>query len=196
MTEKELIELLQKTGALLTGHFLLSSGLHSDKHVQCAKLLQYPDLAECSGIALVEIFAGLNIRKPDFIASPAIGGIVIGQEVARSLNIRHIFIEKDDSGKPVLRRGLSVEPNEKFIVVEDVVTTGKSTKEVIDVLKAMGAQPIAAMSIINRSGKNEPIDGIHLISLATMNISTYRAEECPICAKGIPVEKPGSRKKL
>lgn len=196
MTEKELIQILQKTGALLEGHFLLSSGLHSDKYVQCAKILQYPDIAEKIGKSLVGKLMSSEIKKPDIVASPSIGGIIIGQEVGRALGIRHIFVEKDDSGKPVLRRGFQIDSDDTFVVVEDVITSGKSTNEVIEVLKSYGGKPLAVLSIINRSGKNEPIQGLPLFTLLNMDLLKYEPENCPLCKNGIPIEKPGSRKKV
>ena len=116
MNEKEILSLLSRTGALLEGHFLLSSGLHSDRYVQCAKLLQYPDIAEMVGRALSQKFRSQNFPAPDIVASPAIGGIVIGQEVARAMAIPHIFVEKDDTGKPVLRRGFEIEKGKKILM--------------------------------------------------------------------------------
>lgn len=194
MTEQELTQLLHMTGALLEGHFLLSSGLHSDKYIQCAKLLQYPDLAEEMGTLLAGKLNSAEIQKPNVIASPAIGGIIIGQEVGRALGIRHIFVEKDDLGKPVLKRGFQIDSDDTFVVVEDVITTGKSTKEVIEVLKALGGKPLAVLAIVNRSGKNEPIEGLPLLCLMNMDLLVYNPQDCPLCKSGLPIEKPGSRK--
>ncbi len=206
MDTKELHELLERTGALLTGHFKLSSGLHSDKYVQCAKILQYPELAEQIGTELVKKYNNLGIDIPDLIASPAIGGIVIGQEVAEALtknrksSIRHIFVEKDGDGKPTLRRGFSIVRGEKFAVVEDVITTGKSTFEVVDLLERLGGKLTAILSIIDRTGKSfaDDMQIRHIetpyISLVKLELNTYEPDNCPLCAKNIPIEKPGSRK--
>jgi len=192
-TEK-FIKILEETEALLEGHFLLSSGLHSDKYVQCAKLLQYPAVAETTGIDLAGQIKYSGLYMPDFIASPAIGGIVIGQEVAKALGIRHNFIEKDSEGKPILRRGFNIKPGEKFIVVEDVVTTGKSTHEVLDTAKKMGAEPVAVLSIINRTGSKKSPFGIPFEYLVKLELNTYNPKNCPLCSEGIPLIKPGSRK--
>lgn len=195
MNENDVLRILQKTGALLEGHFLLSSGLHSDRYVQCAKVLQYPDIAERLGTELANMYKNNNLSKPDIIASPAIGGIVIGQEIARALKVPHIFIEKDSNGKPSLRRGFSIQQEQKFIVVEDVITTGKSTNEVIKLLTALGGHPIAILTIIDR--KREPnslFPNLPLISLAKLDILTYKPDECPLCKKNLPLIKPGSRK--
>ncbi|MCD6418263.1 orotate phosphoribosyltransferase [bacterium] len=195
MNEKEILSLLSRTGALLEGHFLLSSGLHSDRYVQCAKLLQYPDIAEMVGRALSQKFRSQNFPAPDIVASPAIGGIVIGQEVARAMAIPHIFVEKDDTGKPVLRRGFEIEKGKKFIVVEDVITTGKSTNEVIELLRKGGGIAVGVLCIVDRSGTRElPFKDIPTISLIKLNVSTYNPAECPLCKENIPVVKPGSRK--
>ena len=158
-------------------------------------MLQYPEPAEQVASAMVNRFAIDMQPKPDFIASPAIGGIVIGQEVARAIGVRHIFVEKNVNGIPTLRRGFEVEPGEKFIVVEDVVTTGKSTGEVLKVLREFAAEPIAILAVVDRSGEREmPFGNTSFISLAKLDIATYRPEDCPLCAMEIPLVKPGSRK--
>ncbi len=195
MNQSEILHILQKTGALLEGHFLLSSGLHSDRYVQCAKLLQYPDIAEQFGTELANLYTSDSFSKPDIIASPAIGGIVIGQEVARAMKIPHIFVEKDSDGKPSLRRGFSIQQGQKFIVVEDVITTGKSTNEVIKLLMALGGHPIAVLAIIDRRREPKfPFPNLPIISLAKLDILTYKPDECPLCKKNLPLVKPGSRK--
>ena len=195
MKRERLLELLKKTGALLEGHFLLSSGLHSDMYIQCAKLLQYPDIAEEVGRELALKFVHDGLPAADLVASPALGGLIIGHEVARALNVRHIFVEKDSEGKPTLRRGFDIHRGEKFIVIEDVVTTGKSSREVIDVLQAIGGKPVAICAIVDRSsGRELPFGGIPLIALEKFTIATYTPKECPLCARGIEVVKPGSRK--
>jgi len=196
MTEQEILELLERTGALLTGHFKLSSGLHSDRYVQCAKLLQYPQLARQVGEALAERLKNSGFEMPEFVVSPALGGIVIGQEVAAALGVRHIFVEKDDEGKPVLRRGFAVGRGEDFVVVEDVVTTGRSTAEVIDLMRSFGAEVVAVLSIVDRTGGREPLFKAPFMSLVSLEFNVYEPEKCPLCAQGIPLVKPGSRKEV
>lgn len=197
MNEAELVDLLSKTGALMDGHFLLSSGLHSNRYVQCAKLLQYPDVAELVGLALAEKLTLAGVDTVNFVASPAIGGIIVGQEVARSMGIRHIFVEKDKNGTPKLRRGFEVAKGEKFIIAEDVITTGKSTNEVMEVIGELGGELIAVVAIVDRSaGRDLPFSQVPLYSLAKLDISTYTADQCPLCDDSIPLVKPGSRTKI
>lgn len=174
-------------GALLKGHFLLSSGLHSDKYLQCALVLAQPGAAEALGKAL----ASKIPAKPDLILSPAMGGLMIGHEVARALGVRHYFTERVD-GKVLLRRGFALKPGEKVIVVEDVVTTGKSTKEVFEVIKAAGAIASGAVSIIDRSEGKSNL-GVPYSALWTVSVPAWKPEECPSCKAGIPAIKPGSR---
>lgn len=175
-------------GALLKGHFLLSSGLHSDKYLQCALVLAQPGAAEALGKAL----AAKATAKPDLILSPAMGGLMIGHEVARALGVRHYFTERVD-GKVLLRRGFALKPGEKVIVVEDVVTTGKSTKEVFEVIKAAGATVLGALSIIDRT-EGEPNLQAPYSALWKVSVPAWAPELCPPCRAGIPVVKPGSRK--
>lgn len=182
-----------QTGAYLRGHFRLTSGLHSPEYMQCALVLQYPKHAEhfgqLLGAELRRIEPTLNVGV---VAAPAIGGLTIGHEVARALGARFIFTERDSSGQMVLRRGFSVQPGESAVVVEDVVTTGGSTREVVDILKAAGARVIGAGSIIDRSGGQAEV-GVPRVALRTMNVITYDPISCPLCAEGQPVVKPGSR---
>lgn len=182
-------KMLFETSALLEGHFQLSSGLHSDKYVQCAILLSYPELARESGDMLAQ---KLIKYSPDIVVSPAVGGIVIGQEVANALNVRHFFAEKEN-GKPVLRRGFKVKENMLAVVVEDVVTTGLSVNEVCLMLEENGVKTVAIGSIINRSGKENPFS-YPFEYLLKIGLEVYKPEECPLCKEGIPLEKPGSRK--
>ena len=175
-------------GALLEGHFRLTSGLHSPGYLQCALVLQHPVEAEACGAAIAERVRGLS---PGVVLSPALGGIVIGQEVGRALGVRAIFAERQD-GKLTLRRGFSIAPGEKVLIVEDVVTTGGSTQETIDVARAAGATVVAAAAIIDRSGGKQRID-VPFHALATIALPTYEPEQCPLCADGKPVVKPGSR---
>jgi orotate phosphoribosyltransferase len=181
------MQAFRETGAYLKGHFRLTSGLHSNEYLQCARVLQYPKIAEAFGRELAS-----RLPSADVVASPAVGGLIIGHEVARALGSRFIFTERDESGKMTLRRGFAVTPGEKAVVIEDVITTGGSTREVIDVLQATGAVVLAAGSIIDRSGGRADL-GIPRVALATLEVVAYTAEECPLCKQGIPVEKPGSR---
>ena len=182
------------TGAYLRGHFRLTSGLHSPEYLQCALVLQHPKYAEHFGRLLATEFRRLEPALDiGVVASPAIGGLIIGHEVARMLGARFIFTERDaSSGTMLLRRGFSVEPGETAVVVEDVVTTGGSSREVVEILKDAGARVIGAGSIIDRSGGGADI-GVPRVALKTMEVVAYREEECPMCRAGSPVTKPGSR---
>lgn len=189
------LDLFYQTGAYLRGHFRLTSGLHSPEYLQCALVLQYPEHAGRLGARLGEALAGLlgPEAKVELVGSPALGGIIIGHEVARALGARCVFAERDASGKMTLRRGFSVTPGERAVVIEDVVTTGGSTREVVDVFRAAGAEVLAAASIIDRSGGLAGV-GVPRVSLATLHVVTYPPEDCPLCQQGVPVTKPGSRK--
>jgi orotate phosphoribosyltransferase len=188
VSSETVLDLFRRVGALLDGHFRLTSGLHSPGYLQCALVLQYPREAETCGAAIAERVRGLGV---DSVLSPALGGIVIGQEVARALGVRAMFAERQD-GALALRRGFSLKPGEKVLVVEDVVTTGGSTRETIEVARAAGATVVAAASIIDRSGSNQRLD-VPYYALATVSLPTYQPEACPLCAAGVPVVKPGSR---
>jgi len=187
-----LLELFRTTGAYLRGHFRLTSGLHSPEYLQCALVLQYPDHAEKLGRLLAESIRGLTSEPVALVASPALGGVIIGHEVARALGTRFVFTERDTSGKMTLRRGFTVTPGEPAVVIEDVVTTGGSTRDVVEVLRAAGARALAAGSIIDRSGGQAEV-GAPRTALATLRVSSYEPANCPLCAQGIPVVKPGSR---
>lgn len=181
-------QIFLESGALLKGHFLLSSGLHSDRYLQCALVLAHPNRAEEFGRAL----AGKISAKPDLVISPAMGGLIIGQEVARSLGVRHYFTERVD-GTVTLRRGFSLKPGERVLVVEDVVTTGKSTKEVFDVIRAAGAVVSGACSVVDRSEGKAAL-GAPYAALWTVAVPAWTADACPACKAGTPAVKPGSRK--
>jgi len=191
LDSQQVIEKFKARGALLEGHFLLTSGLHSSVYLQCAQVLQYPEDAAAFGTELARRFADRSIR---LVASPAIGGIVIGHEVARALGARFIWTERQD-GNMTLRRGFSVLPNEPTLVIEDVITTGGSTIETIRTLRENGANIIAAGSIIDRSGGRATV-GVERISLATLSVPAVDASECYACKRGQPLVKPGSRKNL
>jgi orotate phosphoribosyltransferase len=189
VTADSVLDLFRRVGALLEGHFRLTSGLHSPGYLQCALVLQYPREAELCGAAIAERVRGLGVHT---VLSPALGGIVIGQEVGRALGVRAIFAERQD-GKLMLRRGFTLDPGEKVLVVEDVVTTGGSTRETIDVARAAGAEVVGAASIIDRSGGQQRAIDVPYYSLATLALPTYDPAQCPLCAQGLPVVKPGSR---
>lgn len=188
MTESDLLALFRRSGALLDGHFRLSSGLHSPGYLQCALVLQHPADAEALGAALGNRVKALGAVT---VLSPALGGIVIGQEVARALGVRAIFAERQD-GTLTLRRGFSLEPGEKVLVVEDVVTTGGSTRETMDVARAAGAIVVGTCAVVDRSGGKQGLD-VPFHALLPMVVPTYQPEACPLCAQGLPVVKPGSR---
>jgi orotate phosphoribosyltransferase len=186
---EEVINEFKKTDALLEGHFQLTSGLHSTVYLQCARVLQYPQKAEQFGNAIAEQFKD---QKVELVASPAIGGIVIGHEVARALGARFVWTERE-SGKMTLRRGFSVSPDERTLVVEDVITTGGSTRETIECLQNAGAKVLAAASIIDRSGGDVDV-GVPRIALASLKVLSVEPSECDACKLGEQVVKPGSRK--
>ena len=188
MDAADVIERFKRSGALLEGHFRLTSGLHSSGYLQCALVLQHPREAEALGGALAERVRGLRVQA---VLSPALGGIVIGQEVGRVLGIRALFAERQE-GKLRLRRGFSLEEGERVLVVEDVVTTGLSTRETIEVARAAGADVVGAAAIIDRSGGEQRLD-VPFFALATVSLPTYEPAECPQCLAGEPVIKPGSR---
>ena len=191
--QTEVLELFRSTGAYLTGHFRLTSGLHSAEYLQSALVLQHPRHAEKLGQWLAACVSRLTpAQSIAMVAAPAIGGLIIGHEVARALGTRFIFTERDPSGNMTLRRGFAVTPGETAVVVEDVVTTGGSTREVVEILKQQGATPLAAASIIDRSGGKADV-GIPRAALATLNVISHEPSACPLCAQGIPVTKPGSR---
>lgn len=180
-------QLFVDNGALLKGHFLLSSGLHSDRYLQCALVLAQPGAAERLGREL----AAKSGLEPDLVLSPAMGGLMIGHEVARAFGVRHFFTERVD-GIMTLRRGFSLRKGEKVVVVEDVVTTGKSTKEVFEVIKAAGATVAGAVSVVDRSEGRSNL-GVPYTALWAVSVPAWKPEECPRCKAGEPVVKPGSR---
>ena len=189
MNAEQVIDQFRTTGALLEGHFQLSSGLHSTVYLQCALVLQFPERAESFGQAIAAQHQGEGIQ---LVASPAIGGIVIGHEVARALGARFIWTEREGD-QMTLRRGFTVSSGEKTLVVEDVITTGGSTRETIEALKRAGADVVAAAAIIDRSAGSADV-GVPLTALAALKVLSVRAAECDACKLGEPVAKPGSRK--
>jgi len=189
---ESVLELFRSSGAYLAGHFRLTSGLHSAEYLQCALVLQYPAAAEKLGRLLAEEMAKLA-PKVALVVSPALGGIIIGHEVARAMGARFIFTERDPgSGKMMLRRGFTVTAGERAVVVEDVVTTGGSTADVVELLRTAGAEVVAAGSLIDRSGGRANV-GAPRVALASLQVAAHYPEQCPLCQLGVPVEKPGSR---
>jgi orotate phosphoribosyltransferase len=189
LRSEEVIQKFRETGALLEGHFILTSGLHSAIYLQCALVLQQPRQAEDFGRDIAEHFQTETIQT---VASPAIGGLIIGHEVARALGARFIWTERE-AGKMVLRRGFSVSPGERILVVEDVVTTGGSTRETVAALQANGANVVGAASIIDRSSGKAEV-GVPRIALATLDVASVDPADCEACRRGEPAIKPGSRK--
>jgi orotate phosphoribosyltransferase len=190
--DEGVLNVFRSTGAYLTGHFRLTSGLHSPEYLQCALVLQHPQYAEKLGQKLAAALrTAAGSQKIDVVASPAIGGLIIGHEAARALGTRFIFAERD-AGKMSLRRGFEVTPGETAVVVEDVITTGGSTREVIEALRQRGVRVLAAGSIIDRSGGKVDL-GLPRVALETLSVVSHPPESCPLCAQGIPVVKPGSR---
>jgi orotate phosphoribosyltransferase len=188
MRRDDLLDLFRRSGALLEGHFRLSSGLHSAGYLQCALVLSDPAAAETLGGAIASHVRGL---RPTVVLSPALGGVVIGHEVGRALGVRAIFAERQD-GVLTLRRGFTLSEADRVLVVEDVFTTGGSTRETMQVAAAAGGQVVGAASIVDRSGGAVRFD-VPFASLLDIDLPTYQPDACPLCAKGLPVVKPGSR---
>jgi orotate phosphoribosyltransferase len=188
LTRDELLDLFRKSGALLEGHFRLSSGLHSTGYLQCALVLQDPPAAEQLGRALA---GKAREFRPTAVLSPALGGVVIGHEVGRALGVRALFAERQD-GALMLRRGFMLSESDRVLVVEDVCTTGGSTRETMQVATAAGGRVIGAAAIVDRSGGSVTFD-VPFHALLDIDLPTYQPEDCPLCAQGLPVVKPGSR---
>jgi orotate phosphoribosyltransferase len=186
----EVIKRFKRTGALLDGHFILSSGLHSPVYLQCALVLQHPAEAESFGQALAAHYEGVRVET---VAAPAIGGLIIGYEVARALDARFIWTERDAAGQMTLRRGFTIRPGESVLVIEDVITTGGSTRETIGVLTGAGARIVGAASIIDRSAGRADV-GLARVALATLEVPSVAPASCEACARGDVAIKPGSRK--
>jgi orotate phosphoribosyltransferase len=189
MNQQELIEVFKERGALLEGHFLLTSGLHSNRYVQCAQILKYPELSAELGKGLAEHFCDLQV---DTVLGPAIGGIIVAQDVGRALGVKAIFTEREQ-GKMTLRRGFEINKGERVVVVEDVVTTGGSTKEVIELIKEYGGIVVGVGALVDRHS-GELDFGVPFYPLLKLAIETYSPDDCPLCSDGLPVVKPGSRK--
>jgi orotate phosphoribosyltransferase len=209
MTRDELLDLFRRSGALLEGHFRLTSGLHSSGYLQCALVLQHPQSAEALGAEIARLTRDL---RATVVLSPALGGVIIGHEVGRALSVRAMFAERQD-GTLTLRRGFMLGESDRVLVVEDVLTTGGSTRETMQVARASGAQVVGAASIVDRSGASnlrppqgradqgrEAIGstrradlGVPFSTLLDIDLPTYEPDKCPLCAQGLPVVKPGSR---
>ena len=188
LTENEVLAALKDAGAILHGHFQLTSGRHSDTYVQCARVLEDPALTTRLGVAMAE---SVSDRGVDLVASPAVGGIIIGFAVAQALGVRFIFSERQQ-GTMTFRRGFSVAPGERVLVVEDVVTTGGSVAEVIDLVRAAGGEVVAVSSIIDRGG--EKAFDAEFLPLLQLEVESMEPLACPQCAAGVPIDSPGSRR--
>lgn len=189
MKREQIIRMLEDAGAMRTGHFELSSGRHSGNYVQCALILQHPRHAETLGKALADLFKDINVTA---VVAPAMGGIIIGHEVARALNARSLFVERDASGHMALRRGFELKPGERALVIEDVWTTGGSTRETIGVVEEEGGLAVAAGALIDRtSGKIEW--NLPARALLELEVPSYEADDCPLCRAGGMPTRPGSR---
>ena len=186
-----ILQIFKDTGALLQGHFLLTSGKHRAQYMQCAQVLQHPRIAAQLGQALADKFDGGKIET---VIGPAMGGIIVAHEVGRALGVKAIFTERQN-GEMALRRGFLLKPGERVLVVEDVITTGGSVQEVIKLVRELGAEPVGVGVLVDRSGGQADFDGLPLHSLLQMQIEAFAAEDCPLCARGVPCVKPGSRNK-
>jgi orotate phosphoribosyltransferase len=190
IAKEDILEIFAQTGVLLEGHFQLTSGKHSARYLQCAKVFQYPEYAETLCKSLAERFAA---EKPDVCIGPALGGVVIAYETARNLGVRGLFAERDKDGAMTLRRGFTIEPGERVLVLEDVVTTGGSVREVIELVKVLRGQVIGVGTVVDRSGGTAGF-GVPYTSLIQIDVETYAPGDCPLCLTGSPAVKPGSRK--
>jgi orotate phosphoribosyltransferase len=190
MTEAEVLDIFRKHSALLEGHFILSSGLHSDRYIQCALVLQHPRVAEqlCSQLA-----AKLRHLGATVVAAPALGGVIVSHEVARALGLRALFTERQE-GVMLLRRGFSLAPGEPTLVVEDVITTGGSTRETMAAVEQAGGKIVGVGALIDRSGGKADL-GVPKAALVTLSVQNYDPADCPLCTSGLPPVKPGSRTK-
>lgn len=188
MTQEEILKIFKKTGAFLEGHFLLTSGLHSGQYIQCARILEDPEITEMFAQELVKI---AKPEKVDWVVGPAMGGILLAYELSRALNCKNAFTERVD-GAMALRRNFSIPQGSRVLVCEDVFTTGGSALEVAKLVEANGAKVVGIVSLVNRSGVKFPYPAASLLNLT---ISNYESENCPFCKEGKPVTKPGSRPK-
>lgn len=188
LDQTKILNIYKESKALLEGHFLLTSGMHSNYYFQCAKVMQYPWYAD---MLCKEIADHFQSREIDVVVAPAMGGIVVGQEIARQLNVRSIFTERVD-GSMVLRRGFEIESGEKVLVAEDVTTTGGSVKEVLELVNAAGGNIVGVTSLVDRSGGKVDF-GYPYFALVQLDVQSYQPNECPLCESDLPLVKPGSR---
>ena len=189
LTDQQIIDILKEANALMEGHFLLTSGRHSDKYMQCAKIFQRGEYSRPLCKSLAEMFADFNV---EVVIGPAIGAIQMAFEVGNCLGVKNIFAEREN-GEFTLRRGFSIEQGRRVLVVEDVVTTGGSVKEVMELVKNLGGEVVGVGVIVDRSGGNVDF-GVPMESVLQMDITSYEPDDCPICKTGVPLVKPGSRK--
>ena len=189
MEQSEIIKDFERTGALLRGHFLLRSGLHSDQYFQAALVLQHTLIAAKLCAALAESWKNAAIET---VISPAVGGIIVGQEVGRALGVKAVFSEKDDDSNLVLRRGFSFHPGERVLVAEDVVTKGGRVQQTIDLVRAHGGEPVGVAVLVDRSAGDVDF-GIPMVSLLKLDLPTYDPADCPLCKQHLPIDKPGSK---
>jgi orotate phosphoribosyltransferase len=190
MDDREVLEIFRQHQALIEGHFVLSSGLHSDRYIQCALVLQRPDVATRLG---QDLAAKIGKTGATAVVAPALGGILVAHEVARALGVRALFVERQD-GRMVLRRGFSLAAGEPTVVVEDVITTGLSTRETITAVEEAGGRVVAAGALVDRSGGAADL-GLPTTALLTLTVQNYESSNCPLCRAGVPTVKPGSRSK-
>jgi orotate phosphoribosyltransferase len=190
MTQQEILSIFKETGALLEGHFQLTSGLHSPLYFQCAKVLQFPRHMEALCGEVASRFRGDRI---DGVVSPALGGIVVGQEVGRQLGVRTMFAERKD-GALQLRRGFTITRGERVLVCEDVITTGGSVQEVINIVRKLGGEVAGVGAIVDRSGGRAAFP--NFVATIVIDAVTYKPDECPLCQQGVPIDKPGSRERI
>jgi len=188
LNKKRMNEILEKTGVLRSGHFLLNSGKHSNKYIQCAKIFQHPDISAEISKDLAEKYDGYDI---DIVIGPAVGGIILAYEVARQLEVSALFAERE-KGVMTLRRGFEIKPGSKVLVVEDVITTGGSVKEVIDVVRSAGGEVVGVAGVVDRSG-SKPLFDVPFKSAIKIDINTFEPEECPMCKSGSALYKPECR---
>jgi len=189
MTEQAILDKFIAAKALLSGHFLLPSGLHSDRYFQAALVLQYTSLAAELGAEMAAAWSGTAI---DTVISPALGGIIVGQEVGRALGVKAIFAEKDEQSNLLLRRGFSLAAGEKVLVAEDVITKGGRVQQTIDLVRLLGGQVVGVAVMVDRSGGKSSFD-VPVKSLVRLNLNTYAPTDCPLCRQGLPIDKPGSK---
>lgn len=193
LKRNDIKEIFKAQGAIISGHFQLSSGYHSDKYIQCAQVLQHPKVAEKLVHTLINELKKIKLDKIEVVIGPALGGIIFAYEMARQLNARALFAERDKDGRMILRRNFQILPGEKVLVVEDVITTGGSISEVIDLVKKEGGEVVAVVALVNRATTKLNL-GVKVKTLFKIKANKYLKDDCPLCKRMIPISKPGSRK--